>query len=162
MRVTISEIQAMKQRKEITKKAEEIAEEEALSKSRLEGINQTNVTLELDLEGNIIKVNKMFEEIFKYKENDIKSKNLTILLKEKYIDLLFQKVSDNPGYEITIDLENQRISGDDFRAMNFDIGAFRKHCLLNGLDDIGLTLSHAEEIRGYEDKRRQQAPWLFI
>ena len=101
-----------------------------------------------------------FADIFY--NNSFKNGLLPIVLKEKYIDLLFQKVSDNPGYEITIDLENQRISGDDFRAMNFDIGAFRKHCLLNGLDDIGLTLSHAEEIRGYEDKRRQQAPWLFI
>ena len=77
------------------------------------------------------------------------------------MDLLFAKVADHAGYQITIDLANQQISGDDFKSMNFEIDAFRKHCLLEGLDDIGLTLAHADEIRAYEQKRRQQAPWLF-
>ena len=93
--------------------------------------------------------------------NSFKNGLLPIVLKEKYVDLLFQKVDENPGYEITIDLEQQRISGDDFRAMNFDIDEFRKHCLLQGLDDIGLTLSHADDIRAYEARRQAQAPWLF-
>lgn len=93
--------------------------------------------------------------------NSFKNGLLPIVLKEKYIDILFDKVAAQPGYELQIDLENQRISGDDFQSMNFEIDAFRKHCLLNGLDDIGLTLAHADAIREYEGRRRQQAPWLF-
>jgi 3-isopropylmalate/(R)-2-methylmalate dehydratase small subunit len=93
--------------------------------------------------------------------NSFKNGLLPIVLNEKYIDLLFAKVAESPGYEITIDLANQKIAGDDFRAMNFEIDPFRKHSLLEGLDEIGLTLEHADEIKAYEDKRRQQAPWLF-
>jgi len=76
---------AMKQRKEIAKKVEEIAEEEALSSSRLEGINQTNVTAEFDLDGNILTVNKIFEKIFGYNFSDLKSKDHTFLLNDKYV-----------------------------------------------------------------------------
>jgi 3-isopropylmalate/(R)-2-methylmalate dehydratase small subunit len=93
--------------------------------------------------------------------NSFKTGLLPIALPEKYVDLLFAKVADNPGYQITIDLANQQISGDDFKSMNFEIDNFRKHCLLEGLDDIGLTLAHADDIRAYEQQRRQQAPWLF-
>ncbi|MCD4792770.1 MAG: PAS domain S-box protein [Bacteroidales bacterium] len=76
---------AMKQRKEIAKKIEEIAEEEALSSSRLEGINLTNVTAQFDLNGKILSVNKIFEDIFGYTKKEIISKNQTFLLKEQYI-----------------------------------------------------------------------------
>jgi len=100
-----------------------------------------------------------FADIFY--NNSFKNGLLPIVLKEKYINILFVKVENNPGYELSIDLENQRISGDDFRAMNFEIDAFRKHCLLEGLDDIGLTLAHSEQIKSYEANRREQAPWLF-
>ncbi|HEY5734129.1 MAG TPA: 3-isopropylmalate dehydratase small subunit [Gammaproteobacteria bacterium] len=93
--------------------------------------------------------------------NAFKSGLLPITLKEKYIDLLFAQVRENPGYQLTIDLQEQRISGDEFRSLNFEIDAFRKRCLLEGLDDIGLTLNHADDIRAYEERRRQQAPWLF-
>jgi 3-isopropylmalate/(R)-2-methylmalate dehydratase small subunit len=93
--------------------------------------------------------------------NSFKSGLLPIVLKEKYIDILFDKVANQSGYQLQIDLENQRISGDDFQSMNFEVDAFRKHCLLNGLDDIGLTLAHADVIKAYEDNRRQQSPWLF-
>lgn len=93
--------------------------------------------------------------------NAFKSGLLPIVLKEKHIDLLFAQVRENPGYRLTIDLQEQRISGDEFRSLNFEIDAFRKRCLLEGLDDIGLTLNHAEDIRAYEEKRMQQAPWLF-
>ena len=93
--------------------------------------------------------------------NAFKSGLLPITLKEKYIDLLFAQVRENPGYQLTIDLQEQRISGDEFRSLNFEIDAFRKRCLLEGLDDIGLTLNHADDNRAYEERRRQQAPWLF-
>ncbi len=75
---------AMKQRKELAKKVEEVAEEEALTSSRLEGINQTNITIHFDLDGNIISVNKMFENIFGYKEESIKSKSITSLLSKDF------------------------------------------------------------------------------
>ncbi len=93
--------------------------------------------------------------------NSFKNGLLPIVLKEKYIDILFEKVAVNSGYQLTIDLQNQRISGDDFDAMNFDVDVFRKHCLLNGLDDIGLTLAHSDAIKLYESKRQEEAPWLF-
>jgi len=93
--------------------------------------------------------------------NTFKNGVLPIVLKEKYIDLLFEKIATNPGYKLSIDLEKQSISGDDFKSMNFEVDAFRKHCLLEGLDDIDLTLAHADAITAYEGKHKQQAPWLF-
>ena len=63
--------------------------------------------------------------------------------------------------ELIVDLEKQLISLPDEEVIEFQVDEFRKHCLLNGLDDIGLTLQHVEAIRAYEDKRRQQYPWLF-
>jgi len=93
--------------------------------------------------------------------NSFKNALLPIVIKEKSIDILFGKIAENPAYELSIDLENQQISGDDFAAIGFDIDPFRKHCLLEGLDDIGLTLAHAEQIKAYETTRREQAPWLF-
>ena len=81
--------------------------------------------------------------------------------RSKDVDALFQEVEASEGAELSIDLERQvviRANGDE---LAFDIDAFRKHCLLNGLDDIGLTLQHADAIRDYEAKRRAEAPWLF-
>lgn len=93
--------------------------------------------------------------------NSLKNALLPIVLKEKYIDLLFQEIETNPGYRLQIDLGQQRISGDNFKSMDFEIDKFHKHCLLNGLDDIDLTLMHSESIRNYENKYRQRFPWLF-
>ena len=93
--------------------------------------------------------------------NSFKNSLLPIVLKEKYIDLLFQIAKDNIGYQLQIDLTQQRISGDDFEAIGFEVDKFSKHCLLNGLDDIGLTLEHSDSIRDYEGEHRRQAPWLF-
>ncbi len=93
--------------------------------------------------------------------NSFKNGLLPIVLTEKSIDSLFQKTQNNPGYKLQIDLRQQRISGADFKSANFEIDEFRKHCLLNGLDDIDLTLAHSESIRDYENKCRQRAPWLL-
>ena len=82
-------------------------------------------------------------------------------LLEEDIDELFRKVAEVPGYELEIDLPEQLIRLGDARALGFDIDPFRKDCLINGLDDIGLTLQHADDIRDYEEMRRIQAPWLF-
>ena len=69
-------------------------------------------------------------------------------------------VEANKGFEISIDLEAQTVVAGE-KSYGFEIDDFKKHCLINGLDDIGLTLQHADAIKAYEEKRKQQAPWLF-
>jgi len=96
--------------------------------------------------------------------NCFKNGILPIVLSEEKIDALFNEVAMREGYTLTIDLENQQVLEIDkllTEKTPFEIDAFRKHCLLNGLDDIGLTLQHADDIRAYEEKRKQQTPWLF-
>ncbi len=86
---------------------------------------------------------------------------LPIVLDSKILDLIFVEVAMHPGYQLTVDLQNQSVSTPDHKLFEFEIDIFRKHCLLNGLDEIGLTLQHAEKIKAFEDKRREQQPWLF-
>ncbi len=100
-----------------------------------------------------------FAEIFY--NNCFKNGLLPIVLDEAQVDQLFKEVYAAEGYELTIDLENQVVKTPSGETMAFEIDDFRKHCLLNGLDDIGLTLQHAEDIKAYEAQRKQQAPWLF-
>lgn len=93
--------------------------------------------------------------------NCFKNGLLPIVLKEEEVDKLFADTAANEGYQLIVDLAEQVVitpSGDRFA---FEVDAFRKHCLLNGLDDIGLTLQEADAIRAYEQRRRQEAPWLF-
>jgi len=100
-----------------------------------------------------------FADIFY--NNCFKNGLLPIVLPEAQVDQLFKEVDGAEGYELTVDLERQVVvtpAGEEFA---FEVDAFRKHCLLNGLDDIGLTLQHADEIKAYEERRRQTAPWLF-
>ena len=92
--------------------------------------------------------------------NSFKSGFLPIALDEA-TDKLFQEVEAAAGYQLTIDLEQQLITTPSGEQIPFEVDPFRKYCLLNGLDDIGLTLQHAYSIRDYEQKRRQEAPWLF-
>ena len=92
--------------------------------------------------------------------NSFKNGLLPIALHADIIDSLFELVQRHKGIEFTVDLEAQTLkAGED--VQKFEIDGFRKYCLLNGLDDIGLTLRHAELIKAYEEKRKQQAPWLF-
>lgn len=100
-----------------------------------------------------------FAEIFY--NNCFKNGLLPIVLTEEQVDQLFNEVAETEGYQVTVDLENQVVKTPAGNEMAFEIDAFRKHCLLNGLDDIGLTLQHAEDIKAYEAQRRQSAPWLF-
>jgi 3-isopropylmalate/(R)-2-methylmalate dehydratase small subunit len=93
--------------------------------------------------------------------NSFKNGLLPIALDADVVDDLFARVSANHGLEISIDLEAQTVNCDGTEIASFEIDAFRKHCMLNGLDDIALTLQHADEIQVYEDKRKQTAPWLF-
>jgi len=93
--------------------------------------------------------------------NCFKNALLPIVLDEGLVDGLFKDVAANEGYELTIDLEAQKIVKSNGETIAFEVDAFRKHCLLNGLDDIGLTLQDSQDIKDYESKRSQQAPWLF-
>ena len=93
--------------------------------------------------------------------NSFKNGLLPLVLSEDTVDTLFKAVEANEGYELTVDLEKQQVITPDGESYDFDVDEFRKYCLLNGLDDIGLTLQHADDIRAYEEKRKQEAPWLF-
>jgi len=93
--------------------------------------------------------------------NCFKNGILPIVLDAATVNSLFREQATQPGYALMVDLEQQRITKPDGDTIGFDVDAFRKHCLVNGLDDIGLTLQHVEDIKAYEIKRKQQAPWLF-
>ena len=93
--------------------------------------------------------------------NCFKNGILPIVLPADVLETLFAKVAVAPGYKLTVDLEKQVISGPDGLSIAFSVDAFRKECLINGWDDIGLTLRHAEIIRTFENKRRIEQPWLF-
>ncbi|WP_193161179.1 3-isopropylmalate dehydratase small subunit [Microbulbifer hainanensis] len=93
--------------------------------------------------------------------NCFKNGLLPIVLDEAVVDQLFKEMEAQEGYTLTIDLEKQQVIKPNGDTIDFEVDAFRKHCLLNGLDDIGLTLEDADDIRAYEAKRREQAPWLF-
>jgi 3-isopropylmalate/(R)-2-methylmalate dehydratase small subunit len=100
-----------------------------------------------------------FADIFH--NNCYKNGLLPITLAPADIDALFVAVAATPGYRLRIDLPAQRVCLPGGAALPFAINEFRKYCLLQGLDDIGLTLRHADEIRAYEDARRAAQPWLF-
>jgi len=93
--------------------------------------------------------------------NCYKNGLLPIVLDPRVVDQLFREVSETEGYRLAIDLENQTVTTPSPEEFRFDIDPFRKHCLVNGLDEIGLTLQHAEKIRAYEARRRQAEPWVF-
>lgn len=93
--------------------------------------------------------------------NCFKNGILPIVVDEAKVDQLFKEVEASEGYKLSVDLEAQTITTPGGEVIGFEVDAFRKHCLLNGLDDIGLTLQHVDDIKAYEEKRKQQAPWLF-
>jgi 3-isopropylmalate/(R)-2-methylmalate dehydratase small subunit len=92
--------------------------------------------------------------------NCFKNGLLPIVLPESVIDLLFNEVAASPGYELTIDLERQVVVRPQGEEIPFEVNAFRKYCLLNGFDDIGLTLRHKAKIAAYEAERLATKPWL--
>jgi len=93
--------------------------------------------------------------------NCFKNGILPIVLSGDALDALFAQVEATPGYKLTVDLEKQVVVCPDGKTLPFEVDAFRKECLINGWDDIGLTLRHADEIRAFEGKRRVEQPWLF-
>ncbi len=93
--------------------------------------------------------------------NCFKNGLLPIVLPESAVERLFHEVAAFPGFELVIDLESQLVrTVDGSQSYPFEVDAFRKYCLLNGLDEIGLTLRHADKIREYEAKRLHEQPWL--
>jgi 3-isopropylmalate/(R)-2-methylmalate dehydratase small subunit len=94
--------------------------------------------------------------------NSFKNGFLPVVLTEAEVDGLFHDCAAFPGFQLSIDLDRQAVSTlDGSKVMRFDIDPFRKYCLLNGLDEIGLTLRHADKIRAFEAQRKAQQPWYF-
>jgi len=101
-----------------------------------------------------------FGDIFR--NNSLKNGFLPVVLTESEVDSLFYETASFPGFKLRIDLERQTVSTvDDAKRFHFDIEPFNKHSLLNGLDEIGLTLRHADQIRSFEARRKTQFPWYF-
>ena len=92
--------------------------------------------------------------------NCFKNGLLPIVLPEAAVAQLFDEVAACPGYQLTVDLERQVVVRPQGEEIAFEVQAFRKYCLLNGLDDIGLTLRHAEKIKAFEAERLATKPWL--
>jgi 3-isopropylmalate/(R)-2-methylmalate dehydratase small subunit len=92
--------------------------------------------------------------------NCFKNGLLPIVLPESQVATLFDEVHAFPGYQLTVDLERQVVVKPDGKELAFEVQPFRKYCLLNGLDDIGLTLRHADKIRAFEAQRLATKPWL--
>jgi 3-isopropylmalate/(R)-2-methylmalate dehydratase small subunit len=94
--------------------------------------------------------------------NCFKNGFLPLVLREDQVDRLFYEAASLPAFRLVVDLEKQTVATvDGAQSMHFDIDPFRKHCLLNGLDEIGLTLRHADKIRAFEQRRKTQFPWYF-
>ncbi|MCP4040969.1 MAG: 3-isopropylmalate dehydratase small subunit [Gammaproteobacteria bacterium] len=93
--------------------------------------------------------------------NCFKNGLLPIIMEEGVVDRLFGEVEVTPGYELAVELEAQTITLPSGDELGFEVDSFRRHCLLNGLDDIGLTLNHADEIRRYEEDHSRREHWLF-
>ncbi|RBI67443.1 3-isopropylmalate dehydratase small subunit [Vreelandella sulfidaeris] len=100
-----------------------------------------------------------FADIFY--NNSFKNGILLITFPEDVIDRLFAEVDANEGYQLDVDLENQRVITPSGEILEFEVDEFRKHCLLEGLDDIGLTLKDEDAIRAFEQKHKAARPWLF-
>ena len=100
-----------------------------------------------------------FADIFY--NNCFKNGLLPLMLTEAQVDRIISEVVAFPGYKLTIDLPRQRVLKPDGEELPFEVDGFRKECLINGWDDIGLTLRHADTIRTFEAQRRFEQPWLF-
>lgn len=100
-----------------------------------------------------------FADIFY--NNCFKNGMLPVVLAEDVIDQLFKECAETEGYQLRIDLNAQQVETPTGQRFSFEVDPFRKHCLLNGLDDIGLTLQLADDIRAYEEKTKQARPWVF-
>lgn len=101
-----------------------------------------------------------FADIFY--NNCFKNAILPIVLDGAIIERLFREAEATVGYSLAVNLDAQAVTTPGGEVFGFQVDSFRKHCLMKGLDDIGLTLQHTDEIRAYEKRRRSEAPWLFV
>ncbi len=101
-----------------------------------------------------------FADIFY--NNCFKNGILPIEMDPGQVDRLFEEMYADEGHELTVDLERQVVETPSGESISFQVDAFRKHCLINGLDDIGLTLESADAIRAFESNWKEQSPWLFV
>lgn len=93
--------------------------------------------------------------------NCFKNGILPIVLDEKVVEQLFGEMYAAQGYQLSVDLDAQTVTTPSGESFAFDVDDFRKHCLLNGLDDIGITLQDVDAIKAYESERKQLSPWMF-
>ena len=93
--------------------------------------------------------------------NSLKNGLVLIKFDTKIVDQLFKEAAASPGYRLAVDLEQQTVSTPTGESFTFEMDPFRKDCIINGLDDIGLTLTHADKIRAFEAKHKVAQPWLF-
>ncbi len=93
--------------------------------------------------------------------NCFKNGMLPVVLTDAEVEILFQEAAATPEYRLTIDLASQQVIRPNGEAFAFEVDAFRKHCLLNGLDDIGLTLQDTDSIRAFETKTQASRPWVY-
>jgi len=100
-----------------------------------------------------------FADIFY--NNSLKNGLLLIRLDAKIVDRLLNEARGAEGYRLAVDLERQTVATPGGESFKFEIDPFSKHCLMNGLDEIGLTLEHAEQIKAFEAQHRERQPWLF-
>ncbi|PCM45719.1 3-isopropylmalate dehydratase small subunit [Marinobacter sp. ANT_B65] len=123
------------------------------------GSSREHAPWALDDYGFRVVIAPSFADIFY--NNCFKNGLLPIVLDEKIVDKLFQEAEAAEGYQLTVDLVGKTVTTPSGESFEFDVDDFRRHCLLNGLDDIGVTLEDAGQIKSYEDQRRKTAPWLF-
>ncbi|TFH72349.1 3-isopropylmalate dehydratase small subunit [Gammaproteobacteria bacterium LSUCC0112] len=123
------------------------------------GSSREHAPWALDDFGFRVLISPSFADIFF--NNCFKNGILPIVLDKELVDTLFKEVNAAEGYTLTVDLPAQSITRPDGSVIHFEVDAFRKHCLLNGLDDIGLTLEDAEAIKAFENQWREKSPWYF-
>ncbi|WP_110655001.1 3-isopropylmalate dehydratase small subunit [Salinicola halimionae] len=123
------------------------------------GSSREHAPWALDDFGFCVVIAPSFADIFY--NNSFKNGILLITLDEATVERLFQATEATEGYRLDIDLEGQRVITPSGEAFPFEVDAFRKHCLLEGLDDIGLTLEQSGAIRDFESRHRPSNPWLF-
>lgn len=123
------------------------------------GSSREHAPWALDQFGFRVIIAPSFADIFF--NNCFKNGLLPIILSEEKVDILFEKINNEIGFRLIVNLEDQTISSlDEVIQFSFEVDSFRKSCLINGLDDIGLTLQHAEKIRTFEAKHLASKPWL--
>lgn len=124
------------------------------------GSSREHAPWALEDQGLRVVIAPSFADIFF--SNCYKNGLLPIVQPADVVDQLFAECLASEGYRLTVDLAAQTVTTPSGQSFAFDITPHRKHCMLNGLDEIGLTLAHADKIRAFEDARKQSLPWFYV